>query len=100
MLLLFFQVYENLLLSPGKNTQSFLERASNKRKYNQKVKSSTAYKKRRYELKSSTAKQVNTILSMIFNLHIFQKYNYLSIIECIFSKTHAQIDLLNKLFVV
>lgn len=62
MLLLFFQVYENLLLSPGKNTQSFLERASNKRKYNQKVKSSIAYKKRRYELKSSTAKQVNMII--------------------------------------
>lgn len=41
-------------------TQSFLERASNKRKYNQKVKSSIAYKKRRYELKSSTAKQVST----------------------------------------
>lgn len=54
------KVYENLLLSPGKNTQSFLERASNKRKYNQKVKSSIAYKKRRYELKSSTAKQVST----------------------------------------
>lgn len=66
MLLLFFQVYENLLLSPGKNTQSFLERASNKRKYNQKVKSSTAYKKRRYELKSSTAKQVNIIICFQF----------------------------------
>lgn len=54
------KVYENLLLSPGKNTQSFLERASNQRNYNQKVKSSIAYKKRRYELKSSTAKQVST----------------------------------------
>lgn len=66
MLLLFLQVYENLLLSPGKNTQSFLERASNKRKYNQKVKSSIAYKKRRYELKSSTAKQVNIIMCFQF----------------------------------
>lgn len=66
MLLLFLQVYENLLLSPGKNTQSFLERASNKRKYNQKVKSSIAYKKRRYELKSSTAKQVNIIICFQF----------------------------------
>lgn len=66
MLLLFLQVYENLLLSPGKNTQSFLERASNKKKYNQKVKSSIAYKKRRYELKSSTAKQVNIIICFQF----------------------------------
>lgn len=66
MLLLFLQVYENLLLSPGKNTQSFLERASNKRKYNQKVKISIAYKKRRYELKSSTAKQVNIIICFQF----------------------------------
>lgn len=66
MLLLFLQVYENLLLSPGKNTLSFLERASNKRKYNQKVKSSIAYKKRRYELKSSTAKQVNIIICFQF----------------------------------
>lgn len=71
MLLLFLQVYENMLLSPGKNTQYFLERASNTRKYNQKVKSSIAYKKRRYELKSSTAKQVN--IKMCFQFTCISK---------------------------
>ncbi|XP_052691838.1 uncharacterized protein LOC128169818, partial [Crassostrea angulata] len=54
------KVYENLLLSPGKNTQLFLARAANKRAYNKNIKSSIAYKKRRYELKSSTTKQEST----------------------------------------
>ena len=42
-----------------KNTQLYLARASNKRLYNKKRKTSISYKKRRYELKSSVAKQVN-----------------------------------------
>lgn len=44
------KVYENLLLSPGKNTQLFLARAANKRAYNKNIKSSIAYNKRRQEL--------------------------------------------------
>ncbi|XP_062605184.1 uncharacterized protein LOC134266976 [Saccostrea cucullata] len=54
------KVYDHSLLSPGKNIELFLTRTSKKRQYKKNRKASTAHKKRRYELKSSMAKQEST----------------------------------------
>lgn len=54
------KAYENLLLSPGKNTQLFLARAANKRAYNKNIKSSIAYNKRRHELVFNDKSGVNS----------------------------------------
>lgn len=61
-----FQVYENLLLSPGKNTYSFITKITKKRKHQNSIKSSVELKKRRRELKSSTNKQVLILNSKNF----------------------------------
>lgn len=54
------RVFENLLLSPGKNTSLYIEKASRKREYQKDFKSSVAFKRRRRELKSSASKEVST----------------------------------------
>jgi hypothetical protein len=52
------QVYDNLLLSPGENTEKYIEKDIRKREYQKNYKDSIEYKKRRKQLKSTMVQQV------------------------------------------
>ncbi|XP_061170966.1 uncharacterized protein LOC133180463 [Saccostrea echinata] len=54
------RVYENLLLSPRKHTNSYISKASRKRDYQKIVKSSVECKKSRRERKCTANKQVSS----------------------------------------
>ena len=86
-----------MLLSPGKNTSLYIEKASRKREHQKDFKSSIAFKGRRRELKSSASKEVIYCIAVLMIFYIIMQYRILSsFISYLFQYYFIGVDLRDK----